>query len=133
MILPDSLNLLLAAAALGFHLANDWFYVSLGEALGGAVFGACFLYGLRQVYLQWRGIEAIGLGDVKFMVGAGLWIGVWGIPLLLAIASLASLITIGCLAAMRLMPISGMTARRFPFGPALCIALVAMCAERAIW
>lgn len=132
MILPDALNALLAGAAIAFHLANDWLYVAPADALGGAVLGAGLLYGLRSIYLQRRGIEALGLGDVKFMIGAGLWVGVWGVPLLLALASLAALLTIGCLAGARLIPIADMSARRFPFGPALCLALVAVCLER-VW
>jgi leader peptidase (prepilin peptidase) / N-methyltransferase len=126
-ILPDSLNALLGAAGLAFHGATAWRFATPIELLLGACVGAGALLFLRWVYLRFRGIEALGLGDVKFMVAAGLWVGVWNVAWLLAIASLGTLLTVLCLRAFAGAPRAATT--RYPFGPGLCIALVLVCAE----
>jgi leader peptidase (prepilin peptidase)/N-methyltransferase len=85
---------------------------------------AAGLYGglalaLRLLVSRWKGREALGLGDVKLMAVAGLWLGLAGLP---AFLILSGGIGILCL----------LTARHFggagqgdaiAFGPALCLAL----------
>lgn len=131
-ILPTSLNTLLGAAGLAFHWSSDWTFASPGELLAGAALGAALLLGLRQLYLTFRCIEALGLGDVKFMAAAGLWVGVANVPLLLAIAALGTLLTI-----LALYPFAArgesLRSRPFPFGPGLCVALVIVSADLTGW
>jgi leader peptidase (prepilin peptidase) / N-methyltransferase len=116
-ILPTSLNALLGLAGLIFHWSNGW---------------AFLLLGLRQLYLALRHIEALGLGDVKFMAAAGLWVGAANVPLLLAIAALGTLLTI-----LALYPFAAqgesLRSRPFPFGPGLCVALVIVSADLTGW
>jgi leader peptidase (prepilin peptidase) / N-methyltransferase len=127
LILPTPLNALLGAAGLAFHGATAWRFATPLELVLGACVGAGALLLLRWVYLRFRGIEALGLGDVKFMVAAGLWVGVWNVAWLLAIASFGTLLTVLCLRAFAGAPRAATA--RYPFGPGLCIALVLVCAE----
>jgi leader peptidase (prepilin peptidase) / N-methyltransferase len=131
-ILPTSLNALLGLAGLIFHWSNGWAFASFGELVAGAALGAGLLLGLRQLYLALRHIEALGLGDVKFMAAAGLWVGAANVPLLLAIAALGTLLTI-----LALYPFAAqgesLRSRPFPFGPGLCVALVIVSADLTGW
>lgn len=69
-------------------------HVELIDALAGAVLGAGMLYALRVAFLRLRGVEALGMGDVKLMAAAGLWGGGWNVPLVLALAALMTLLAI---------------------------------------
>lgn len=46
------------------------------DALLGAAVGAGFIYGAGAIYLRWRGIEGMGLGDVKLMAMVGAFVGI---------------------------------------------------------
>lgn len=123
LILPDGLNGALAATALAHHGLSDWTWVSPGEAVLGAGLGAGALYGVGAVYGRLRGRAALGLGDVKFMAAAGLWIGVWQVPALIAIASIGTLAVIISLRVCGRFRSGVLTDRRIPFGPGLATAL----------
>jgi leader peptidase (prepilin peptidase) / N-methyltransferase len=92
-IIPDELT----AAALALGLA----YAAIGDAdmwapalawavLRGAVPALAFL-GVRAAYRRWRGLEGIGLGDVKLAAVAGVWLDWATIPIAIEIAALAAL------------------------------------------
>lgn len=97
-IIPDVLSL--PAVLLGiiantavFH-GDDWF-AGLNESVLGAILAAGTFYLLRAMWFRMRGIEGLGLGDVKLAAVAGAWLG----PGLLAPACLASALS-GLLAAL---------------------------------
>jgi prepilin signal peptidase PulO-like enzyme (type II secretory pathway) len=98
-ILPDWLNAVLGLTAVGYHGSIGWATVSPLESLVGAAAGAALLYVVRLAYLRLRGIEALGLGDVKLIAAIGVWVGVWALPAVLLIASLGTLLTVLCLRA----------------------------------
>jgi leader peptidase (prepilin peptidase) / N-methyltransferase len=50
--------------------------LSLLDSLLGAAVGASFIYGAGAIYLRWRGMEGMGLGDVKLMALVGAFLGV---------------------------------------------------------
>lgn len=49
--------------------------LSLVDSLVGAAVGASFIYGVGAIYLRWRGMEGMGLGDVKLMAMVGAFLG----------------------------------------------------------
>jgi leader peptidase (prepilin peptidase) / N-methyltransferase len=51
-------------------------FFSLVDSLLGASVGASFIYGVGAIYLRWRGMEGMGLGDVKLMGMVGAFLGV---------------------------------------------------------
>lgn len=119
-IIPDWLNLAIAVLGLlRIFLAGDTSdaVTALGE---GAVIGAVFWL-LRRLYFAFRGIQGLGLGDVKFLTAAGIWVGVAGIPMLLLVATITALTCVGAV------QLSGraLTAQTsMSFGPFLAIGLL---------
>jgi leader peptidase (prepilin peptidase)/N-methyltransferase len=93
-IIPDWLNLAIAGLGLlKIILTGD--ALAAIEALGeGAAIGAAFWL-LRRLYFSFRGIQGLGLGDVKFLGAAAIWVGAAGIPLVLLVATIAALACVG--------------------------------------
>jgi prepilin signal peptidase PulO-like enzyme (type II secretory pathway) len=120
-IIPNWLNALIAVLGLARGLAIDGSSGVLTGAVAGVAIGAGLLL-LRQGYFVWRGVQGLGLGDVKFLAAAGVWTGLADFPLLLLIATLAALVLAGIL------HLTGraVTARTaIPFGPSLALGLLA--------
>jgi leader peptidase (prepilin peptidase) / N-methyltransferase len=93
-IIPDVLSL--PAIPLGF--AASWF--ACGNDVGGhilamsamgAVLGGASLYVIKIAYARLRGLEGLGMGDVKLMAVGGAWLGPENLALTLLLASLAAL------------------------------------------
>jgi leader peptidase (prepilin peptidase)/N-methyltransferase len=49
---------------------------SLFDSFLGAAVGASFIYGVGAIYLRWRHVEGMGLGDVKLMAMVGAFLGI---------------------------------------------------------
>ncbi|MES2033604.1 MAG: A24 family peptidase [Pseudomonadota bacterium] len=65
-VIPDLHVVLIAVVGLAGPLAPHWTY-----ALAGAVLGGLLLGGVRHVYGRVRGLEGLGLGDVKLAMALG--------------------------------------------------------------
>lgn len=88
--LPDVLTLLLllaglALAALGGKDALAWHAAS-------ALIGGLSLYGIGRLYLRYRGMDGLGLGDAKLFAAAGAWVGAEGLGTVLLIACGSALV-----------------------------------------
>jgi leader peptidase (prepilin peptidase)/N-methyltransferase len=90
--IPDPLNAALLAAGLAATWALERNVVA---ALIGIVAGYCALAGLNWAYRRARGRDGIGLGDAKFLAGAGAWLGWMGLPFVVLIASALGLAWVG--------------------------------------
>jgi leader peptidase (prepilin peptidase)/N-methyltransferase len=79
-IIPDVI--VLPMAGVGVVLAFAW-PQALGvggvEALGAAALGYGLFAGIRALYLRFRGIEALGLGDAKLLLMVGAFTGLPGL------------------------------------------------------
>ena len=117
-ILPDVLTLPLIV--FGLAVAGDVEPERLWDPLLGIVFGYLGLWAVGWVYQRLRGREGLGLGDAKLLAASGAWVGVTGLPTVLAGAAIAGLAVAG---AMMLM---GQRTRpplaTLPFGPFLAAA-----------
>ena len=89
-ILPDVLTgtLLISGLLAALVLPPTHFASALS---GAAIGGGSFLL-LRFLYFRYRGIEGLGLGDVKLMAGLGAWFGPAWLPLLVLLAAVAGLL-----------------------------------------
>ena len=116
-ILPNVITLpgIVAGLAASAVLPPGLWLAVLGALLGGGV-----LWAIAEIYVRVRGIEGMGMGDVKMlgMIGAFL-----GAPLMLLTLVLASLA--GALTGVALMLLGrGDLQRRLPFGTFLAAAAV---------
>lgn len=91
-ILPDELNLALALTGVAFHLLTAYEFLSLGEMAAGAALGAGLLYGIRFFANRHYGRDTLGLGDVKLLGAAGLWLGVEGTLQAITLGAFAGLV-----------------------------------------
>lgn len=91
-ILPDELNAALGICGIGFHLFTGYRYVDISGMLMGAAIGAGLLYVIRFFANRHYGRDTLGLGDVKLLGAAGLWLGAEGTLQAITIGSFAGLI-----------------------------------------
>jgi len=128
-IIPDWLNATVAVLGLSKAVIAGGALAGLDAACEGAAIGAIFWL-LRRLYFAFRKIQGLGLGDVKFLAAAGLWIGVAGLPLLLMVAALTAL---ACAGVMQLAgrQLTGQTS--ISFGPFLAIGLLFASGLQQYW
>jgi len=125
-LLPDVITLSGFAAG----IAVAWFNPFLGRelpwarffmALSGSALGAGVLWGIGALYGRLRGVEAMGMGDVKMMAMVGAFTGPLGVLFTLFAASL-----VGACVGLALIPLRGRSLRdTLPFGCFLAPAAVA--------
>jgi len=124
-LLPDKITL--GGLALGLAVAwvnpflNGAGWHRVWSALGGAALGAGLLWGFGALYGKLRGVEAMGLGDVKMMAMVGAFAGPFGVLLTIFAGSL-----VGALVGLLLIPLRGGSLQdTLPFGCFLAPAAVA--------
>ena len=119
-IIPDALNLAIAALGLTMVIAADGAAAGIEAMAEGIAAGAIFWL-IRRLYFAWRKIQGLGLGDIKFIAAATIWVGLLGTPTLILIAALTALVAAGTLR------IAGHHVTRqtsLPLGPFLAIGLL---------
>lgn len=140
-VIPD--EVVLPVAALGLLVAGidrDVLGVGLIEAMAAGAAGYLLVAGLRWVYLRWRKIEALGLGDGKLLLMIGAFCGAKGLVWALAAGAIQGLVVAVPLlllgkrvASSELQEVhgddpelgedgDGVMGARVPFGPFLAIA-----------
>ena len=125
-LIPDQLHFVLFPLGLLYHwlLGGDWTDV-LAATLTAGFIGLALHYG----YFWLRGRHGLGFGDVKFLPSAGLWLG--SLNLLVVYLFYAGLLGVVFGLFWRVV----IKEERFPFGPALVVALFALVAapQPAAW
>jgi len=123
-IVPDVLSLPMIPAGLclaGVLDTHGTAYETVLMHFVAMVFGAGGLYGIRIAYLRARGVEGLGLGDVKLAAAAGAWLGLTGIGPALLLACLGALAFVTLRAWLVGKPID--RSERVPFGAFLAPAV----------
>jgi leader peptidase (prepilin peptidase)/N-methyltransferase len=128
-IIPDWLNLTIAGLGLSKAVVIGGPLIGLEAASEGAAIGAA-IWLLRRIYFALRKIHGLGLGDVKFLAAAGIWVGVAWVPMLLLVAAMTAL---ACAGVMQLAgrQLTGQTS--ISFGPYLAIGLLFTSALQQHW
>jgi leader peptidase (prepilin peptidase) / N-methyltransferase len=119
MIIPDRANLSLGLTGLIWIWCSNQ---SIPWQITQMVFGGLLFWLVRYFHMRLRQRLGLGLGDVKFAVGATAWVGLIGLPWLILIASISALAT------MIVFQLAGRNQTyetRIPFGPHLCTGLLA--------
>ena len=125
-LLPDAITL----TGLGVGLAVAWFNPFLGQSGGwariwsagaGAVLGSGVLWAVGAAYGKLRGVEAMGMGDVKMMAMVGAFAGPAGVLFTIFAASVA-----GAVIGLLMIPLGGRSLQdKLPFGCFLAPAALA--------
>jgi len=100
--------------------SSIWLPPGLQSSLVGAALGAAVPWSIRWVWFKARGVEAMGLGDVKMLAMIGAFLGWQQVWLVLLFSSLA-----GALVGILLTAIGGRSMQsRLPFGTFLALAAI---------
>ncbi|CAA0109804.1 Type 4 prepilin-like proteins leader peptide-processing enzyme [Halioglobus japonicus] len=115
-LLPDDITLPLMWLGLLFNLQGT--YVSLSDAVIGAMAGYLILWTIYQTFKLLTGKEGMGYGDFKLLAALGAWVGWQMLPEIILLSSL-----VGAISGIALMFLK----RRgkeipIPFGPYLAVA-----------
>lgn len=114
-LLPNILTWPLLALGLGYQ-----FIMPFGTPLAaviGALAGYILVVIVNAIYSKRHGRVGMGYGDAKLLAAAGAWLGWWGLPGVLFIASFTALVHVGVRSL-----VFGQTIHRhsrIPFGPYL--------------
>ena len=92
MILPDELNLALGLCGVAFHVLTQYQYGDIQSMALGSILGAGLLYGIRFFANRHYERDTLGLGDVKLLAAAGVWLGAEGVLQSITLGALAGLI-----------------------------------------
>ena len=128
-LLPDAVTLTGFATGLAVAWINPFLgpgpgWSRLWAAVGGAALGSGLLWGVGALYGKLRGVEAMGMGDVKMMAMVGAFAGPVGVLFTIFAASLG-----GAAIGLLLIPVRGRNLQdKLPFGcflaPAALVALL---------
>jgi leader peptidase (prepilin peptidase)/N-methyltransferase len=91
-LLPNKYVFPFALCGALFHLVTFSAYLPPTDIFAGAALGFGILYLIRAVANRYYGMDALGLGDVKLMGAAGIWLGVEGILFALTAGAFAGLL-----------------------------------------
>lgn len=91
-LLLDKLVLPFALLAVIFHSITSFAYLAFADMALGALLGAGILYGIRMVANFIYKQDTLGLGDVKLMAAAGLWLGPDGVLMAMTLGAACGLI-----------------------------------------
>lgn len=91
-LLPNVLVLPFALLGVVFHILTGWQFLDYTEMLLGGLAGFGILYAIRAVANHLYKMDALGLGDVKLMGAAGLWLGPEMVMMALSVGAFAGLL-----------------------------------------
>ncbi len=119
-LLPNEYVLSVAITGAVFHLCTAYIYADLPDMALGAVTGAGLLYALRAAAKFFYKTEAMGLGDVKLMGAAGLWLGPYNVLMAITVGAMAGVLHGVLLAIIKKAPLKNM---QIPAGPGFALGI----------
>jgi len=91
-ILPNELIGLFVIAVVVFHFTTGWYYGGWLFFAIGSIIGGGSLIGIRAVANRIYGTDTMGMGDIKLMFAAGLWLGPEGVLMALSVGALCGIL-----------------------------------------
>ncbi len=126
-LLPDPLNLSLAITGVFFHIVTKFEILPPQQIIFGALLGAGLLYVIRFCGNLYYKEESLGLGDVKLLGAAGIWLGMEGTIIAIVLGAAAGIvhgILLACTIAMKNKTTPSLKRLALPAGPGFCIGIV---------
>lgn len=126
-LLPNVLVLPFALLGIFFHIATKWHYLDMTGMLLGGLAGLGLLYLIRMAANHIYQQDALGLGDVKLMGAAGLWLGFDMVMMALSLGAFAGLlhgIAVGLLTAYKTKTKPNFHRLQIPAGPGFAVGIV---------
>lgn len=111
-LLPDELTVPLIRWGLLFNLLTG--FVSLQQAVWGALVGYMSLWLMSKTYKLLRGVDGMGGGDFQMLSALGAWLGVSTIPIIVFSAAIVGIIAALIKRVAKQQPMA--------FGPCLAVA-----------
>lgn len=90
LLLPNKLVLTFALLAPVFHACTEQQFLSWTDMVAGGLTGFFILFSIRAIANKFYGQDSLGLGDVKLLGAAGLWLGVDGVLIAMTAGALAA-------------------------------------------
>lgn len=118
--IPDTGAALLAAAGGLFAYQAGW-TAFIDHIVGGLMWAGLFWF-VAVTYARLRGWEGLGFGDVKLMLGIGLWLGLNGTTAVVFSASIAGVLFILAGHVTGRMQTVELDKTGIAFGPFLCLS-----------
>lgn len=125
-LLPNVHNAALAALGIAFHSLSGFAFVTPIDMAIGAAMGGGLLLGIRFVANRYYGQDSLGLGDVKLLAAAGVWLGAEDILLALVIGAIAGLLHGGFVIGwnkVRGIETGALSTFSIPAGPGFCAGI----------
>lgn len=125
-ILPDWLNLSLGILGIVFHILTSFTILAPHELIFGALFGSGLLYLIRMGGNAYYKQDSLGLGDVKLLGAAGLWLGIEGTLYAITLGALMGVLHGLILAAylsIRERKVFSVKRLALPAGPGFCMGI----------
>jgi leader peptidase (prepilin peptidase)/N-methyltransferase len=128
-LLPNKLVLPLAILGVIFHTVMGWAYITPLDMIAGGAMGFGILYGIRYTANRLYKMDTLGLGDVKLMGAAGLWLGPDGVLMALILGAMLGMAH-GLIVAFYLSRQSGkkinLNTLEVPAGPGFALGIAVM-------
>lgn len=127
-LLPNPWVLTFACLGVVFHGASRFQFMSIDAMIFGALTGGGILYGIRMAGNAYYKQDTLGLGDVKLLAAAGLWLGVEGVVIALTLGAFAGLLHglgVGLARAVKQRSRPNLSRLMIPAGPGFCIGIIA--------
>jgi prepilin signal peptidase PulO-like enzyme (type II secretory pathway) len=128
-LLPNKLVLTFAVLGFIFHLATLNAYLTLPEMALGAAIGFGSFYLIRFLANKYYQKDSLGLGDVKLMGAAGLWLGPEMVLMAMSAGALAGMLhglAVGLATAQKTGQPLNLSTLEVPAGPGFALGIIAM-------
>jgi leader peptidase (prepilin peptidase) / N-methyltransferase len=91
-LLPNEMVLGFATLGLVFHMTTMARFLSIENIALGGIMGFSVLFVIRVIANRHYKEDALGLGDVKFLGAAGIWLGPDGVLIAMGVGALIALL-----------------------------------------
>lgn len=91
-LLPNIYVAPFALLGILFHISTGFYYLDAETIMIGGLVGYMTLYLIRFAGNKYYGQDSLGLGDVKLLGAAGLWLGYEGVLFAMTVGAVAGLL-----------------------------------------